>query len=108
LNEQADRQVEELLRVNAELAAEIRSLKAGRVESPAPGQGNAAGKLARLLAERDALAERLKDTEVALEHTRADRDGLERQNQAMDTEIVRLRAGVGGFLRRLRAQLLNR
>jgi hypothetical protein len=108
LSEQADRQVEELLRVNAELAAEIRSLAAARVADPPPGQGNAAGKLARLLAERDELAQRLGDTEVALEHTRADHDGLERQNREMDAEIARLRAGVGGFLRRLRAQLLNR
>jgi hypothetical protein len=108
LSEQADSQVEELLRVNAELAAEIRSLTAGRVAAPPPGQGNAAGKLARLLAERDELAQRLGDTEVALEHARADRDGLERQNREMDAEIARLRAGVGGFLRRLRAQLLNR
>lgn len=115
MSERADKRVEELLRVNAELAAEVRSLKAGRVAAPPPGQGNAAGKVARLLAERDALAERLEDTEVALEHTRAelehtraDRDGLERQNREMDAEIARLRSGFFGFLRRAFGRLMQR
>jgi chromosome segregation ATPase len=108
LSEQADKRVEELLRVNAELAAEIRNLTTARTAAPRQGQGNAAGTVARVIAERDALAERLGETETALEHTRADRDGLERQNREMDAEIAHLRAGFAGFLRRTRGRLLNR
>jgi chromosome segregation ATPase len=103
-----DEQIEQLLRVNNELAAEIRSLTAGRTHAPRGGQVTAARTVARLEAERDALETRLRETEVALEHTRADRDGLEQQNREMDAEITRLRAGFAGFLRRARGQLLNR
>lgn len=100
--------VEELLRVNAELAAEIRSLSGGRSEEPRPGAVPAARGIARLLAERDALAQRLAETEAALEATRADRDGLERQNREMAAEIARLSTGLAGFLRRARGRLLHR
>ncbi|HEX5984215.1 MAG TPA: hypothetical protein VFY69_08420 [Solirubrobacterales bacterium] len=102
------RQVEELLRVNAELAAEIRSLSAGRAEKPRPGEVPAARGVARLLAERDSLAKRLEETEAALAATRADRDGLERQNREMAAEIARLSTGLAGFLRRARGRLLDR
>jgi len=101
-------EVEELLRVNAELAAEIRALSGGRAEEPRSGQAPAARGIARLRSEREALAKRLEETEVALEATRADRDGLERQNREMAAEIARLSAGFGGFLRRARGRLLQR
>jgi cell division protein FtsB len=101
-------QVEELLRVNAELAAEIRSLSAGRSVASRPGEVPAARGIARLHAERDSLAKQLEETEAALEATRADRDGLERQNQEMAAEIARLSAGLAGFLRRARGRLLSR
>jgi hypothetical protein len=101
-------EVEELLRVNAELAAEIRALSAGRAEAPRAGQVPAARGIARLRSERDALAVRLEETEAALAATRADRDGLERQNRQMAAEIARLSAGLPGLLRRARARLLHR
>ena len=101
-------EVEELLRVNAELAAEIRALSGGRTEEPRSGQVPAARGVARLRSEREALAERLQETEAALAATRADRDGLERQNREMAAEIARLSAGLSGFLRRARGRLLHR
>ena len=101
-------EVEELLRVNAELAAEIRALSQGRTEQPRPGQVPAARGVARLHTERDELAARLGEAEAALESTRADRDRLERQNQEFAAEIARLSAGAAGFLRRARARLLSR
>ena len=101
-------EVEELLRINAELAAEIRALSQGRAEAPRSGQVPAARGIARLRGERDSLAVQLKETETALEATRADRDGLERQNREMAAEIARLSAGFSGFLRRARGRLLSR
>ena len=107
----SDERVEELLRVNAELAAEIRSLRAGRVAEPRSAAMPAARRLGRLSEE---LAE-----------LRADRDGLESQNQelaqhidelareydelstkfhAQIEELARLRGGAPGVVRRLRAR----
>jgi chromosome segregation ATPase len=111
----ADERVEELLRVNTELANEIRSIRAGRVERPRSAAVPAARLLGNLEAERQALRRELEDTRAALEDTRAaltatkaDRDGLERQNQEMDAEIARLRTGTAGILRRARAVLFDR
>jgi chromosome segregation ATPase len=110
-----DERVEELLRVNTELANEIRSIRAGRVERPRSAAVPTARLLGNLEAERQALRRELEDTRTALEDTRtvltatkADRDGLERQNQEMDAEIVRLRTGAAGILRRARALLFDR
>lgn len=99
--------VEELLRVNAELAEEIRSLTAGRRDAPRVGQMPAARSVARLHAERDQLAERLERTEAELVALQADRDGLERQNQELAAAVARLSAGLPGVLRRIRGRLLN-
>lgn len=101
-------EVEELLRVNAELAAEIRALTQGRTEGPRSGQVPAARGIARLLSERDALAARLEETEAELATTRTHREGLEAQNREMAAEIARLSSGLSGFLRRARGRLLNR
>ena len=101
-------EIEELMRVNAELAAELRTLSQGAAEAPRSGQVPAARGIARLRGERDSLAVQLKETKTALEATRADRDGLERQNREMAAEIARLSAGFPGFLRRLRGRILHR
>jgi len=102
-----ERRIETLLRTNAELAAELRSLVAERAANPRAGQIPSARGLSHLVDERDTLATRLEETEVALQATKADRDGLERQNQEMEAEIIRLRGGFAGFLRRLRARALS-
>lgn len=101
-------QVEELLRVNAELAAEIRALSGERTEQPRTGQVPAARGIARLHTERDELAARLEETEASLESTRADRDRLEHQNREFAAEIARLSSGAAGFFRRARARVLSR
>jgi predicted nuclease with TOPRIM domain len=110
--------VEELLRVNAELAAELRALAGGRAESPRRGRVPAARGIARLQAEREALATRLEETQTALGHLQevqaaldevsAERERLSRENEELADEVVRLRSGWQGALRRLRARLLAR
>lgn len=106
------RTVEELLRVNRELAAELRALLQGRAVAPRPGPTAAARGLARLEAEHAALAEKLAATERELEETQGHREGLERQNQEMAAEIgklsARLNAGLLGYLRRLRHRMPSR
>lgn len=115
-------QVEELLRVNAELAAELRALRADRIEAPRQGRVPAARGIAKLRRERDALASQLAETQAALEGAQAGqeslrgaleevqghRESLELQNQKMAAEIVRLRTGVRGAMRRVRGRLLDR
>lgn len=99
--------VEELLRVNAELAEEIRSLTAGRRTQPRTGQIPAARAAARLEAERDHLAGQLEETEAKLAALQVDRDGLERQNRELAAAVARLSVGLPGVLRRVRGRLLN-
>ena len=88
-------QVEELLRVNADLAAELRALRSGRIGAPRQGRVPAARGIAKLWGERKALETRLEETQAALEASRAGqeatqaaledvqahRQGLERQNR---------------------------
>jgi hypothetical protein len=99
--------VEELLRVNAELAEEVRALAAGHRHEPRSGQVPAARAVARLGAERDALAGRLTEAEAKLAALQADRDGLERQNQELAATVARLSVGLPGVLRRIRGRLLK-
>jgi hypothetical protein len=102
------RRVEELLRVNGELAAELRALAAGRAQQPRASQVPAARSVARLLADLETRTARLEAAEAELEATRADRDRLELQNREMAAEIARLSAGLSGLTRRLRGRLLSR
>lgn len=106
--EMEGKRIEELLRVNSELAAELRSLRAERSAQPRSGQLPAARGVARLTGERDTLAAELEATETELEAVRADRNGLERQNQEMAAEIARLSSGLRGLARRARGRLLSR
>jgi hypothetical protein len=109
--------VEELLRVNAELAAELRVLAEGRTEAPRRGRVPAARGIARLHSEREALEVQLQETQTALEHLQgvqaalevvsAERERLGRENEELAAEVVRLRAGWRGILRRLRGRLAN-
>lgn len=115
------RSFEELLRVNAELAAELRALSSGRIEAPRQGRVPAGREIARLRSEHDAFAPRLEEaqaqleaaeaaraaTQAALEELQAHREGLERQNQALAAEIAGLRTGLPGLLRRVRRRLLG-
>lgn len=103
-----DPRVEELLRVNAELAAEVRNLTLGYADAPRPAGMPTTRRLGRLMEERDGLRAELGATRSELERVRADRAGLERQNQEMAVELVRLSGGLLGFLRRARRRFLNR
>ena len=103
-----DPRVEELLRINAELAAEVRNLTLGYADAPRPAGMPTTRRLGRLIDERDGLQAELEATRSELEKVRADRAGLERQNQEMAIEIVRLSSGLIGFLRRVRGRFTKR
>jgi cell division protein FtsB len=103
-----DSRVEELLRVNAELAAEVRNLTLGYADAPRPAGMPTTRRLGRLLEERDQLQADVEATRSELEDVREDRAGLERQNQQMAAEIARLSTGLSGFVRRVRGNLMNR
>jgi hypothetical protein len=116
--EQRDERVEELLRTNERLAAEVRNLSLGG-DAPRSAAMPTARRLGRQSAERDRLRAELEATRAelgaagaALEATRgelelvaAHRAGLERQNQELAREVARLSAGFPGLLRRLRGRL---
>jgi phage shock protein A len=103
-----DERVEELLRANERLAAEVRNLTLGYGDAPRPAGMPTSRRLARMIAEREQLEADLAATREELDHVKADRNGLERQNQEMAVEIARLSHGLFGFLRRARGQLFNR
>jgi cell division protein FtsB len=117
-----EERVAELLRVNRELAAEIRDLAAGRRSAPRSGQLPAARGIAKLRAERDSLQVERETLAAELAATRAERDNLRqhgeelarqieehaRRIEGLSHEVERLRGGVGGILRRIRARLLLR
>jgi chromosome segregation ATPase len=103
-----DPRVEELLRVNAELAAEVRNLTLGYADAPRPAGMPTTRRLGRLIEERDQLQAELEAARAELQEVRADRAGLERQNQEMASEIARLSSGLSGFLRRARGRFLSR
>jgi predicted nucleic acid-binding Zn-ribbon protein len=103
----ADRRVAELLRVNAELARELRRLQAEGGAEPRSGQTAAARRVAGLIEERDRLAARLREAEREVAEAHGHRQDLERENQALGAEVTRLRTGFAGFLRRARGRLLG-
>ncbi len=116
-----ERRVEELLRINAELAAEIRSLTLERTTAPRSGAMPAARRIARIVEERDALSGQLEAARAELDGLRGERDGLEHRNRQLehhnrelgqhihelDQEVTRLRTSVSGLLRRVRARILR-
>lgn len=102
-----DPRVEELLRVNAELAAEVRNLTLGRADAPRSAAMPTSRRLAALSDERDTLRERLQALEAEAETLRTERDALARRERALSVEVERLRSGVAGALRRIRGRLLE-
>jgi chromosome segregation ATPase len=113
------RRVEELLRVNGELAAEIRALQAKRTGGPRSAAMPAARRVGRLgeerdslLAERDSLLAELKASRVELEAHRRHAEELGRTVEdqarhigALSHEVARLRGGAAGLARRFLARL---
>lgn len=102
-----DRRVEELLRVNAELAAEIRNLTLGRADAPRSAAMPTSRRLAALIDERDTLQERLEALEAEVETLRPERDHLARRERELSAEVARLRSGFAGTMRRVRGRLLS-
>lgn len=107
--------VEELLRINAELAAEVRNLTLGFGDAPRPAGMLTSRRIGRLIEERDGAEAELATTRAELEGAKehvaeleAARADLERQLQELGQEVIRLRAGWKGLARRLRARLLSR
>lgn len=108
------RRIEELLRINAELGAELRHV----VASGSPPRGAAtptARRLSRLVEERDGLAAELEASKAELTTLQASaaelRQNLEAQHLQiglLQSEVARLRTGFRGLGRRLRARLLHR
>jgi cell division protein FtsB len=104
--------VEELLRLNAELAAELRSLRRGAEGRSAPVP--AARRIARLVDDLESTRAKLASETAAAEATRAalaareeELGQLRRAVEELRREVTRLRSGLPGFLRRARARLLR-
>jgi predicted nucleic acid-binding Zn-ribbon protein len=107
-SEPRDERVEELLRVNERLAAEVRNLSHGGGEARGPAAMPTARRLGRLSGERDRLRAELDSARAELEEVGRHRTGLERQNQELAQEVARLSSGFPGLLRRVRRRLLSR
>jgi len=103
-----DPRVEELLRVNAELAAEVRNLTLGYADAPRPAGMPTTRRLGRLIEERDQLQAELEVARAELESSARHRADLEQRQRELVGQIAELRMGARGMLRRLRARLLRR
>lgn len=108
-------QVDELLRINGELAAEIRSLQEGRTTAARSAAMPAARRVGALREERDSLAAELQESRLKLAQVERHNQELGNQNyeqarhiEMLSGEVARLRTGAAGVLRRLRARLLRR
>ncbi|MBA3867472.1 MAG: hypothetical protein H0X42_14220 [Solirubrobacterales bacterium] len=104
--------VEELLRINAALAAEIRSLSSGQTDAPRASSMPTSRRLAVILDERQTLIEQLEETRTGVaamtasrDALAASRDELAARNQELLVQVIRLRSGYSGALRRVRARL---
>ena len=102
------RRVEELLRVNERLAAEVRSLTLGRTGQPRSSSMTAARRLGALIEERDQLRQRVDEMTTELETVRRNREELEQHRVELAAELSRLRGGWQGLGRRARARLRRR
>jgi predicted nucleic acid-binding Zn-ribbon protein len=102
-----ERRVEELSRVNAELAAEIRSLNLNRRASPRLGPLPASRRLASLMTELDTTAAERDVANRDLADLQQEREELLRRIGELEQETIRLRSGFAGLLRRLRARVLR-
>jgi hypothetical protein len=103
-----DPRVAELLRVNAELAAEVRNLTLGYADAPRPAGMPTTRRLGRLIEERDNLQAELETARAEVEDSRRHIDSLEQRQAELVAQIAELRMGPRGMLRRLRARLLRR
>lgn len=101
-----DPRIGELIRVNAELAAEFRKLELSPDVAPRSGPLPASRRLASLVADRDSLAARLDAADAELDSIKAEWDRLVSHNRELAAEVRRLRGGGLGLARRAWARLL--
>lgn len=118
----AERRVEELLRINGELAAEIHTMRRGGANPPRTAAMPAARRVGRLAEERDALVAERDSLAAELDLSRVEHDALRRHADVLEDkvrdqahsveelsrEVTRLRGGAAGLLRRVRARLARR
>jgi chromosome segregation ATPase len=108
----AARQIDELMRINGELAAEIRSLQAGRATAARSGGMPAARRVGVLREEHDSALAELDRLRAELHAAEAEQERLERHNQELgqqiheqNRQIASLHAGFVGLLVRARTRL---
>lgn len=99
------RRVEELMRVNEALAAEVRSLALGRTDAPRSRAMPTSRRLGAILDERETLIEQLEETRASLAAMTAGHEELARRNDELMAAVRDLRSGRRGKLRRVRARL---
>ena len=104
---EGDARVEELLRVNAELAAEIRSMALGRTDVPRSSMLGASRRLVKITEERDATEAELAQQNASLVELSEEVHELRRRIEVQNGELERLRAGPLGLFRRAKASLLR-
>jgi hypothetical protein len=104
----SEQRVEELMRINAGLAAEVHALATGLTEAPRGSAMTTPRRIGVLIDEREELAAQLEETRIGLAAMQASQEELARQNQELVAEIAKLRSGYAGLARRLRARLLRR
>ena len=102
-----DARVEELLRVNAELAAEIRSMALGRTDVPRSAMLGASRRLVKITEERDATEAELAQQNASLVELSEEVHELRRRIEVQNGELERLRAGPLGLFRRAKASVLR-
>lgn len=107
-----EERVEALLRVNAELAAEVRSLRGGvdtrSASVPAARQvARVLGDLESARAQLASGAAELESAHIELAAREEETAQLKQQVEELLREVNRLRSGMPGFLRRTRARLLK-
>ncbi|HEY7255339.1 MAG TPA: hypothetical protein VH476_01535 [Solirubrobacterales bacterium] len=100
--------LDELERVNAELAAEIRNLTLGRAAAPRTTALGAGRRIQTLTEERDAAVAELEQQSSELRGLRAENEELSHRAERQIRELDRLRAGPLGLLRRAKAGYLRR
>jgi hypothetical protein len=105
--EEEKARVEELLRINAELAAEIRSLTLGRAERPRSTLLTATRRVAIEVGERDQVVARLESAVAEISALRQRNEELRHIVDQQQRELNRLRAGPIGIARRAKARLLR-
>jgi cell division protein FtsB len=103
-----EQRIEELMRVNAELAAEIRSLSLGRVAEPRSSTIPSARRVTRLAAEREALAAELEAAKAEIERIEEHNQELGREAHALAEQVARLSSGFRGAMRVGLARLFRR